>query len=537
MAKEITETINNDYTSEEFITNEVFYNEVLYLPLNQIDLSDSANMNDVIDKTKKLIPTLKTEEERQALKKQVEHIEGMIKNNSELKDVTISNMSWQDNDNDQKEDHPYGGMQAAVFTKGNEVNVVYRGTPDQSWIDNAEIIIGGRDYSKCYVDKYGNTYNHLSPMQIEAMEYMDKLLKENGDKWADKTLTVGGHSKGDSFAALAMMLNGDRFDMCFGINGPGVSPETYQELINNIGIDKIKEYQKKMYKLNEANDYVNPFGVLLYDIENIKWYTGYYNPKSIVLAHYVEPIYNIETGKIAPCTDGQGPIGKFVRTLYLKVEKLPPKLREPVCYAIMALMQFAIHKKPAVGKESEFYVNLLEKKYVAGIDIMFLISKTLTEKEGQEMLDYLYKVKVIAKKPDNLTVFNIITLILQEPLIFSNGITASSISLTNSSKYKSYKTGKVAINYRKVDRLIVKIYNYISYVNRNHIKAAENIISLLARVGEVTNAINKLDVAIGNYKNIIIGLQTYMELLTEYKIRCEESENRFIENLKKTETA
>ncbi len=534
MAKE---TINNEYAREEFIINEVFYNEVLYLPLNQLKLSNTASMETIVEEFKKLISKLETEEERQALKNQVEHIEGMIKNNSELKDVTISNMSWQDNDNDQKEDHHYGGMQAAVFTKGNEVNVVYRGTPDQSWIDNAEIIIGGRDYSKCYVDKYGNTYNHLSPMQIEAMEYMDKLLKENGDKWADKTLTVGGHSKGDSFAALAMMLNGDRFDMCFGINGPGVSPETYQELINNIGIDKIKEYQNKMYKLNEANDYVNPFGVLLYDIENIKWYTGYYNPKSIVLAHYVEPIYNIETGKIAPCTDGQGPIGKFVRTLYLKVEKLPPKLREPVCYAIMALMQFAIHKKPAVGKESEFYVNLLEKKYVAGIDIMFLISKTLTEKEGQEMFDYLYKVKVIAKKPDNLTVFNIITLILQEPLIFSNGITASSISLTNSSKYKSYKTGKVAINYRKVDRLIVKIYNYISYVNRNHIKAAENIISLLARVGEVTNAINKLDVAIGNYKNIIIGLQTYMELLTEYKTRCEESENRFIDNLKKTETA
>ena len=85
MAKEITETINNDYASEEFITNEVFYNEVLYLPLNQIDLSDSANMDDVIDKTKELIPTLETEEKRQALKNQVEHIEGMIKTTVSLK--------------------------------------------------------------------------------------------------------------------------------------------------------------------------------------------------------------------------------------------------------------------------------------------------------------------------------------------------------------------------------------------------------------------------------------------------------------------
>ena len=71
MAEETTVTINDDYASKEFMTNEIFYNEILYLPLNQIELSDSANMDDVIDKTKELIPTLETEEKRQALKNQV----------------------------------------------------------------------------------------------------------------------------------------------------------------------------------------------------------------------------------------------------------------------------------------------------------------------------------------------------------------------------------------------------------------------------------------------------------------------------------
>ena len=85
MAEETTVTINDDYASKEFMTNEIFYNEILYLPLNQIELSDSANMDDVIDKTKELIPTLETEEKRQALKNQVEHIEGMIKTTVSLK--------------------------------------------------------------------------------------------------------------------------------------------------------------------------------------------------------------------------------------------------------------------------------------------------------------------------------------------------------------------------------------------------------------------------------------------------------------------
>ena len=67
MAEETTVTINDDYASKEFMTNEIFYNEILYLPLNQIELSDSANMDDVIDKTKELIPTLETEEKRQRI--------------------------------------------------------------------------------------------------------------------------------------------------------------------------------------------------------------------------------------------------------------------------------------------------------------------------------------------------------------------------------------------------------------------------------------------------------------------------------------
>ena len=243
----------------------------LYLPLNRLKLSDSADMETIIKRTKDLIPTLKNEEDRKALTKQVENLEKMMEQNKDLKDVTISHMSWQDHDNDGKPDHPYGGMQAAVFTKGEVVNVVFRGTPDKSWIDNAEIEIGTSDYSKCYVDQYGNTYNYLSPMLIEGLEYVDKLLKKNGDEWADKILTAGGHSKGDAIAVLVTFVKRDDFDICFGINGPAFSPEIKKEIITNLGIEKFIEIQNKIRKLNEANDYVSPFGdISIYAPENIK---------------------------------------------------------------------------------------------------------------------------------------------------------------------------------------------------------------------------------------------------------------------------
>lgn len=106
----------DNYASEEFIISEIFYNEVLYLPLNRLDLSDSADMETIIKGTRDLIPTLKNEEDQKALTKQVEYLEKMMEQNKDLKDVTISHMSWQDHDSDGKPDYPYGGMQAAVFT-------------------------------------------------------------------------------------------------------------------------------------------------------------------------------------------------------------------------------------------------------------------------------------------------------------------------------------------------------------------------------------------------------------------------------------
>ena len=543
MAEETTVTINDDYASKEFMTNEVFYNEVLYLPLNQLKLSDTASMDTIVEESKRLISRLDTEEERQALKNQVERIEGMIKNNSELKDVVISNMSWQDHDNDTKEDHPYDGMQAAVFTKGDEVNIVYRGTPDRSWIDNAEMEIGTSDYSKCYVDKYGNTYNYLSPMQIEAMEYMDKLLKEHGDEWADKIITVGGHSKGDSLAALAMILNGDQIDMCFGIDGPGVSPETDEELVK--AIERIQELQKYMFKLIEVNDYVSPFGKSLYSDNNTRWCEGYYDPKSIMSAHYIGSIYNLKTGEIAPFRSGPGVVWKFVRAVYLKIEKLPPQLRKPASYAVMSFLQYGVNKKPPIWKKDNFKNKLNQQMTTALLDIISVLGRTFEEEEGREMLAYCKEIG-LEIEIDVMEMKNIDDVveaicfwqkILEGPRVLADYSTALDEKVYNSCQYKSYKTGKATINYSKVEELIEQLDNYISKVDRIYIQHMEHNRDILSSITETGSAKSKLNTVIQNYKNIKTGLENYKDLLNLYKTCCEETEDRFIKNLQGTETA
>ena len=545
----------DNYVSEEFIISEIFYNEVLYLPLDRLDLSDSADMETIIKRTKDLIPTLKVEEDRKALTKQVEYLEKMMEQNKDLKDVTISHMSWQDHDNDGKPDHPYGGMQAAVFTKGEVVNVVFRGTPDESWIDNAEIEIGTSDYSKCYVDQYGNTYNCLSPMLIEGLEYADKLLKENGDKWADKILTAGGHSKGDALAVLVTFVKKDAFDICFGINGPAFSPEIKEEIITNIGIEKFIEIQKRIRKLNEANDYVSPFGdISIYAPENIRWCTGFYNPKSILSAHYVGPLYNIETGKLAEFTDGPGPVWLFIRSIYLKIEQLPPTMRKPACYGIMSILQFIVNGKLPVGKDIIFYESLLENIDISLADIEGVLVNTMLEKEGMDFLDHLSKVGVLPRifsyrKKDGTLEANVIT----KFIITHISICRSLLSPVNRLKSRLrprntdlsialssapiYKTGKAAISYIEVDGLITKLDFYIEEVERRYIKPATDAKDTLSAIAGAGSSKSSLNTVIQNYKNIKTGLETYKGLLNQYKACCQETEDRFIKNLQGTETA
>ena len=545
----------DNYVSEEFIISEIFYNEVLYLPLDRLDLSDSAGMETIIKRTKDLIPTLKVEEDRKALTKQVEYLEKMMEQNKDLKDVTISHMSWQDHDNDGKPDHPYGGMQAAVFTKGEVVNVVFRGTPDESWIDNAEIEIGTSDYSKCYVDQYGNTYNYLSPMLIEGLEYVDKLLKENGDKWADKILTAGGHSKGDALAVLVTFVKKDAFDICFGINGPAFSPEIRKEIINNIGIEKFIEIQKRIRKLNESNDYVSPFGdISIYAPENIRWCTGFYNPKSILSAHYVGPLYNIETGKLTEFTDGPGPVWLFIRSIYLKIEQLSPTMRKPACYGIMSILQFIVNRKLPVGKDIIFYESLLENIDISLADIEGVLVNTMLEKEGMDFLDHLSKVGVLPRifshrKKDGTLEANVIT----KFIVTHISICRSLLSPVNRLKVRLrqrntdilmalssapiYKTGKATISYSEVDGLITKLDFYIEEVERRYIKPATDAQDTLSAIAGAGSSKSSLNTVIQNYKNIKTGLETYKDLLNQYKASCEETEDRFIKNLQGTATA
>lgn len=61
-----------NYVSEKTIIDEVFYNEILYLPLEKIDINDNDNMKDVLKNAKRYMSTLKDGKDQEALKEQIE---------------------------------------------------------------------------------------------------------------------------------------------------------------------------------------------------------------------------------------------------------------------------------------------------------------------------------------------------------------------------------------------------------------------------------------------------------------------------------
>lgn len=78
----------------------------------------------------------------------------------------------------------------------------FRGTPDGAWIDNGYGMAGG-DYLIPYENAEQGVSNlGVSPMQHNALEYMQSIV----DKNEGKVINISGHSKGGNETQLAALV-------------------------------------------------------------------------------------------------------------------------------------------------------------------------------------------------------------------------------------------------------------------------------------------------------------------------------------------
>lgn len=126
------------------------------------------------------------------------------------------------------------GFQACTFTLpeksgGNgEINVCFRGTPDGAWIDNGYGMAGGEYLIPYENAQQGVTNLGVSPMQHNALEYMQSII----DKNEGKTINISGHSKGGNETQLAALVFADKINAAYNFDGQGFPPDVVEQLQN-----------------------------------------------------------------------------------------------------------------------------------------------------------------------------------------------------------------------------------------------------------------------------------------------------------------
>ena len=401
---------------------------------------------------------------QKAIEENLPAIEAILNDRPELGKAKISNMSWQDNDGDGNPDHNPKGMQACTFERDDQVYISFRGTPARSWIDNAKafvkdmkknevifnaykimmkaidptqqigentrnIIRGyiGMDYvfpwekamrgieekildisepksnttSEKGYGKFGaELRDYTSPMQEEALDYMESLKKSGVFEKYDNVY-VTGHSKGGNEATLVTMVYSDVIDRCISGDGQGFSPEFVEYMKKTLGPEEFAKIQDKMYGFHANNDYVNVLGVSVIKVENRIYFIPEIKQESIIdllWNHLPTAMIDVKTGKIAQVSE-QGAFGKFIAKVNEKIMKLDPKDREDVAITGMAFMQYGYvftfltssnpDKLKCVCESATDMIDVVAS-FGNGISMLkVILLETLLEKEGVELVGYL----------------------------------------------------------------------------------------------------------------------------------------------------
>ena len=406
--------------TDEELQEKALYDIIQYLPLDSLDIYNNDSITNIVNNTvkkeqywEKIKDSLKKEEKekieaaQKAIAENLPAIEAILKDRPELGEARISNMSWKNNDGAGNNDHDPEGMQACTFERNDQVYISFRGTPRKSWIDNAKAFVE---------DLYTGVFNlgialteikadtelkkYTSPMQEEALDYMETLKKSGVFERYDNVY-VTGHSKGGNEATLVTMVYSDVIDRCISGDGQGFSPEFVRYMKKTLGQEKFAEIQDKMYGFHANNDYVNGLGVSVIKEENKIYFIPEIKLETIfdlLWNHLPTAMIDVKTGKIAQVSE-QGAFGKFIAKVSEKLMKLNQKDREDAAITGMCPLQYLYAGERVTSVNPNGWINFGETamdiadvidSFENGITILGnIIGETLTEKEGEDLVRYI----------------------------------------------------------------------------------------------------------------------------------------------------
>ena len=159
--------------AEEEVLEQIAFQAVQYLRLDDPKYKKADTLSKILVAAKD-----KPKEDEIVYIEALESIIGENGSYKDLGDAKIVDKSW-DTEGTQ---FNIKGFQACAFEFNGEINVCFRGTPDGAWIDNGYGMAGG-DYLIPYENAEQGVSNlGVSPMQHNALEYMQSIVDKNEGK-------------------------------------------------------------------------------------------------------------------------------------------------------------------------------------------------------------------------------------------------------------------------------------------------------------------------------------------------------------------
>ena len=326
-------------TAEKDVIEQITYQTVLYFPLTDPEFGKQTTLSGILE--------VAIDNPGLVEQPYVDALQSIIGENGsypELGEAVIDNKSWDKESGGFDSD----GFQACTFELNGEINVCFRGTPGGAWIDNGYGMAGG-DYLIPYENAEQGVSNlGVSPMQHNALEYMQSIV----DKNEGKVINISGHSKGGNETQLAALVFADKINAAYNFDGQGFPPDVVEQLKDLPGWE---EGLKKLYSIHADNDYVHGLGQTITLPENTVYL---YTPdigtiptdemESLLMNHYITALLT-DDGHLQRQTI-EGPLAETVGDLSNAIMSIDdPEMRANICLGIMALLQEFYSGDPPVG--------------------------------------------------------------------------------------------------------------------------------------------------------------------------------------------
>lgn len=414
------------FENQELLLQQQFFNTVSYLPFDKLsDIPNKEKISKVLKKAELEIPKMKDGPAKEEAKSTLRALQTMITQHPELEldKAIIHDMSWKDNDQDNKPDYPIKGMQACAFSTSNgDTFVAFRGTPAGSWVDNAKMLLGSLLYSEKFVDREGRTWNYLSSMQEDGMRYMEGLLEKHKGEWmsGDGKRYLTGHSKGGNLAFLAMLLYGKYFDAAISMDAPNFSNEQVAEIQEHLSESQRERILGRSYSINASDDFVSPLGKSIFLSENTRWFQAFRSKGDILANHYITSFYNFDTGELAMLDATRGAFGNFVNAISEESMGLNTSQREASYLFLMMAAQFAQGKEWPVETGYGEALDLSVISVPGFIIATVMIHKVFESEVGKEFVIFLDKEEILDELKsmlDRWFLVNFLGFLYQTPLV------------------------------------------------------------------------------------------------------------------------